>query len=269
MKFPTPRGHALIGSRLYLPAEHLDDAATRTAMGIEADHEFKTKPGLGAELLTDALDAGVRVDWCTADAVYGRDWTLRQTCQKRGIGYSLGVPCSFRIRLAAGTTIRADATLKILTARAWQVASCGPGSKGDRRYAFAWLATASPRHFLLIRRSLTKSADLAYFARTHSRDVGRAGYRDRATLDHRRRPRIRQGPVRLRPVPAPPVHPDHAAHRAGHGRPRGLRRDRRRQPNPPQPPRTSTTPTQPPPADLALIPFTVVEIKRLFNLATT
>jgi hypothetical protein len=33
----------------------------------------------------------------------------------------------------------------------------------ERRYAWAWLATASPRHFLLVRRSLTKPTDLAYF----------------------------------------------------------------------------------------------------------
>ena len=153
----------MIGSRLYVPAEHLDDQATRTAMGIDAEYEFATKPGLGADLLTDAVGAGVRVDWCTADAVYGRDRGLRELCEQRGIGYSLGVPCSFRVRLASGTVLRADATLKILTARSWQVASCGPGSKGDRRYAWAWLGTASPRHYLLIRRSLSKPTELAYF----------------------------------------------------------------------------------------------------------
>src|SRR5436190_471488 len=97
--YSTGRGHALIGSRLYIPAEQLGDDATRTAMGIDADHQFTTKPGLGCDLLTDALDAGVRVHWCTADAVYGRDRGLRETCEQRGIGYSLGVPCSFRIRL--------------------------------------------------------------------------------------------------------------------------------------------------------------------------
>ncbi len=136
----TPRGHALIGSRLWIPAEHLDDQTIRSRMGIDSDHEFKTKPQLGVELLVNAVNAGVRVDWCTADAVYGRDRGLREECENRGIGYSLGVPCSFRIRLASGTVLRADATLKLLTTRAWQVASCGPGSKGDRRYAWAWIA---------------------------------------------------------------------------------------------------------------------------------
>lgn len=102
------------------------------------------------------------MDWCTADAVYGRDRGLREECEERRIGYSLGVPRSFRIRLPSKAVVRADATLELIPARAWQIASCGPGSKGERRYAFAWLGTASPRHFLLIRRSLSKPSDLAY-----------------------------------------------------------------------------------------------------------
>lgn len=57
----------------------------------------------------------------------------------------------------------ADAVAKLASAGGWQIASCGAGSTGDRRYQWAWLATASPRHFLLIRRSLRKPAELAYF----------------------------------------------------------------------------------------------------------
>src|SRR5439155_11308810 len=108
--YSTPQGHALIGSRLYIPAEQLADRARRTAMGIDADHEFRTKPQLGCDLLADTVDAGVRVDWCTADAVYGRDRGLRADCEKRRIGYSLGVPCSFRIRLPSKAVVRVDAT---------------------------------------------------------------------------------------------------------------------------------------------------------------
>jgi SRSO17 transposase len=161
--YSTARGHALIGSRLYIPADQLGDDATRTVMGVPADLEFATKPQLGCGLLTDALDAGVPVHWCTADAVYGRDRGLRETCEQRGVGYSLGVPCSFPVRLPSGTAVRADATLQILTPACWQIASCGPGSKGERRYAWAWIGTASDRHFLLIRRSLNKPTELAYF----------------------------------------------------------------------------------------------------------
>ena len=45
--------------------------------------------------------------------------------------------------------------------RRWEVRSAGSGSKGERWYAWAWLATASPRHHLLVRRHL-KTGDLAF-----------------------------------------------------------------------------------------------------------
>jgi SRSO17 transposase len=270
--YSTPRGHALIGSRLYIPSEHLHDETTRQAMGIEADHEFKTKPQLGVDLLTDALDAGVRVDWCTADAVYGRDRGLRDACQKHAIGYSLGVPCSFRIRLPSGSSIRADATLKILTKQAWQIASCGPGSKGDRRYAFAWIATASDRHFLLIRRSLTKPAELAYFycyvpdhiPATLGVLVAVTGQRWTIEEDHefgKDQFGFDQSQVRLyTPIMRHIVLVTAAlavcAVTAAQARARS------------QPLPAPDSRAEPPPDNLGLIPLTVVEIKKLFNLAT-
>ena len=45
--------------------------------------------------------------------------------------------------------------------RGWQVRSAGHGAKGHRWYAWAWLATASPRHYLLIRRHLS-TGELAF-----------------------------------------------------------------------------------------------------------
>jgi hypothetical protein len=64
-----------------------------------------------------------------------------------------------------GTSERADALVgKHLTMKKhrkrWQVRS-GPGSKGTRRYAWAWLGTANENHHLLIRKHLV-SGELAY-----------------------------------------------------------------------------------------------------------
>jgi hypothetical protein len=42
--------------------------------------------------------------------------------------------------------------------------SCGRGCKGHRDYAWAWAwGTASPQHWVLIRRSLSDQSDLAFF----------------------------------------------------------------------------------------------------------
>jgi hypothetical protein len=45
--------------------------------------------------------------------------------------------------------------------RRWEVRSAGKGPKGERWYGWAWIATASPRHHLLIRRHL-KTGELAF-----------------------------------------------------------------------------------------------------------
>ena len=70
--------------------------------------------------------------------------------------YVLRVPSNFTITLAAGTTMTcAQAVTALLKhPRRWEVRSAGAGSKGERWYAWAWIATASPRHHLLIRRHL-------------------------------------------------------------------------------------------------------------------
>jgi hypothetical protein len=64
-------------------------------MGIPAELVFRTKRQLGTDLLTDAWRRGARVHWYTADAVYGRDRGLRETCDARGIAATAS-PCPAR-----------------------------------------------------------------------------------------------------------------------------------------------------------------------------
>ncbi len=53
----------------------------------------------------------------------------------------------------------AQAVTRLLTdARRWEARSAGAGAKGQRWHAWALLATASPRHHLLIRRHLASGA---------------------------------------------------------------------------------------------------------------
>ncbi len=78
----------------------------------------------------------------------------------------LRVPCSFHLTLARGVTLTGTqvATGLLAGVRRWQVRSAGRGSKGQRWYAWALVATASPRHHLLIRRHL-KTGELAFHYR--------------------------------------------------------------------------------------------------------
>ena len=111
----------------------------------------------------DAYADGLAFDFVCGDEVYGSCTELREFLEDRGQAYVLRVASNFMLTLAAGTTMTcADAVKKLLKGkRGWEVRSAGKGSKGERWYAWAWLATASPRHCLLVRRHL-KTGELAF-----------------------------------------------------------------------------------------------------------
>ena len=156
-------GHALIGARQWIPREHLEDPVKSLVMGLPLDLAFRTKGQLAIDISTDAAAGGIRPDFYCGDEVYGNCPELRGHFEASGQAYVLRVPSNFMLTLAAGTKMTcAEAVAALLRyPRRWEVRSAGSGSKGERWYAWAWLATASPRHCLLIRRHL-KTGELAF-----------------------------------------------------------------------------------------------------------
>ena len=125
-------------------------------MGLPLDLEFRTKGQLAIDISKDAAADGIRPDFYCGDEVYGNCTQLREHFEAEGQAYVLRVPSNFMITLAAGTKLTCAEAVKALLKdkRRWEVRSAGSGSKGERWYAWAWLATASARHHLLIRRHL-------------------------------------------------------------------------------------------------------------------
>jgi hypothetical protein len=164
--YATVGGHALIGARIYVPAEQFDDQDRRTVMGVPADVVFRTKPQLAIDITTDAIAEGVMPPWCAGDEVYGRSSELRVHLEDHEVGYVLRVGAAFHLTLPSGQTIRVDALVtKELAStkqgrKRWQTLAVA-GSKGDRIYSWAWVATASPNHTLLIRKH-RDTGELAY-----------------------------------------------------------------------------------------------------------
>ena len=140
----------------------------RTGRGRERarvpdDVPFTTKPALGTAMIAGAAGAGVPFAWVAADEVYGRSSKLREACEKAGKGYVLAVPVNFTVTLPSGRKTTVAAVARLVPPTAWETRSCGRGCKGHRDYAWAWAATSSPRHWILIRRSLSDPADLAFY----------------------------------------------------------------------------------------------------------
>jgi SRSO17 transposase len=142
-------GHALAGARQWIPAEDIKDPVKSLVTGLPLDLRFRTKGQLAAGILAD----GLAFDFVCGDEVYGSCTALREFLEARGQAYVLRVASNFILTLAAGTAMNcADAVRKLLRRkRDWEVRSAGRGSKGERWYAWAWLATASPRHSVLVR----------------------------------------------------------------------------------------------------------------------
>ena len=156
-------GHALIGARQWIPAEHIDDPVKSLVMGLPLDLRFRTKGQLAIDVCTDAYADGLAFDFACGDEVYGSCTHLREFFEARGQAYVLRVASNFTLTLAAGTKLTcAEAVSRLVKdKRRWEVRSAGSGSKGERWYAWAWIATASPRRHLLIRRHL-RTGELAF-----------------------------------------------------------------------------------------------------------
>ena len=156
-------GHALAGARQWIPAGDIADPVKSVVAGLPPDLRFRTKGQLAIDILDGAYADGLSFDFACGDEVYGSCTELREFLEDRGQAYVLRVASSFRITLAAGTTMTcADAVKKLLKGkRGWEVRSAGKGSKGERWYAWAWPGTASPRHSLLVRRHL-RTGELAF-----------------------------------------------------------------------------------------------------------
>ena len=156
-------GHVLAGARQWIPREQVSDPVMSLVTGLPLDLQFRTKGQLAIDICADCYADGLEFDFICGDEVYGSSTGLREFLESRGQGYVLRVASSFTVTLAGGMKLTcAQAVKKLLKdRRRWEVRSAGQGSKGQRWYAWAWIATASPRHCLLIRRHL-KTGELAF-----------------------------------------------------------------------------------------------------------
>jgi SRSO17 transposase len=156
-------GHALIGARQWIPREQVTDPVTSLATGLPPELRFRTKGQLAIDICADAYAGGVTFDFICGDEVYGASTELRGYLEASGQAYVLRVASNVTVTLAGGAAVTCAQAVKTLLKdkRSWEVRSAGQGSKGQRWYAWAWIATASPQHCLLIRRHL-KTGKLAF-----------------------------------------------------------------------------------------------------------
>ncbi|CNE22163.1 Transposase (fragment) [Mycobacterium tuberculosis] len=133
-------GHALIGCRQWIPAEHLTDPRTAARMGLPAGLGFATKGQLAVQVLEDedAAHDEVIMDFVAGDEVYGHSPDLRTHCEDTGQGYILRVRSTFTVALGGNSTLTCKKVVQTMLwpHERWQIVSAGPGDKGARDYAW-------------------------------------------------------------------------------------------------------------------------------------
>jgi SRSO17 transposase len=162
LAYVSPRGRALFDRELYLPVSWTGDRERCAEAGIGAEVEFATKPKLAQRMLQRLLDSGVEVGWFTADEAYGDNPGLRTWLETHELNYVMAVSCDSRFSTPTGPR-RADELARSAPRKGWQRLSAGQGSKGERLYDWLVLDPGADEHLLLVRRSISKPSELAYY----------------------------------------------------------------------------------------------------------
>ncbi len=170
LAYAIGRLRLLVDRALYLPKTWAADSQRRQRAGVPPQVTFATKPRLALAMIRRAVAAGLAAAWVTADEAYGRAGFFRSGLRALGLGYVLAVARDQQVAII-GQRHRVDVLAAKLPATAWQIYSCGLGSKGPRRYRWAWVGIdgRSGQHSLLIRRAA--DGTLAFYLAWHTTPV--------------------------------------------------------------------------------------------------
>jgi SRSO17 transposase len=166
----------LVDRELYLPEEWIADLARRREAGIADAVEFATKPQLARRMLERVRAAGLPAAWVTGDTVYGGSGPLRAWLEQQRQPFVLAIAANDGVDLPTGDqtsmhVLPREIAEYALDPHEWRRLSAGDGSKGSRRYDWAFVPLAAPlaagfEQALLTRRPLDAPDDpkqLAYY----------------------------------------------------------------------------------------------------------
>jgi SRSO17 transposase len=140
--YVSSRGQALVDVELYLPKAFALDPARCAEAGVPPERAgvVVTKGDLAVEMFHRAVTAGMPFGYVAGDEVYGRSANLRAAVEQAGYGYVLEVGCDFRVSRHPADTVRVDHAGTDVPSWGWEHRCQGPGAKGLRAHAWAWIA---------------------------------------------------------------------------------------------------------------------------------
>ncbi len=171
LAYASAKGRTLLDRELYLPQVWVDDRERRREAGVPEDVVFRTKGKLAQLMLERAVESGVPFGWATGDEVYGSDRNLRRWLERAGVPHVLAIKRSEKLWAwtdKGPLQVRADRLASQVDEADWVRCSAGDGAKGPRLYDWAVVEIRPLRepgegHWLLVRRSIAKPEELAYY----------------------------------------------------------------------------------------------------------
>ena len=178
----TPGGSALLDHQLFLPKswceETKDCEIRREKVHIPPTVGFQTKPQIAAGLIRQTAVLGaVKLDWVTADELYGRNGRFLDELESLSQRYVVEVPVSTTVWTEDPTSCgpRREAVASVvevissLDPGQWQTLNLGQGAKGPLCYEFVAVRVWAVRHrkagppiWLVARRTLEPIPEVKY-----------------------------------------------------------------------------------------------------------
>jgi SRSO17 transposase len=188
----TPGGTAILDAQLFLGNEWIADKRRRKKTRVPREVKFQSKPEVAAEMIRRTLAAGkVRLDWITADELYGDSGGFLDAMEEMKQRYVVEVRSNTLVwtvdpATLPGSTPGPKARRKLgsyryaevravrevaadLSPDAWQPLKLREGAKGPLVFEFAAMRVWAMRHnrpgppiWLLLRRTLEKT-DLKFY----------------------------------------------------------------------------------------------------------
>jgi SRSO17 transposase len=143
----------------------------RREAGVPESVGFRTKPQLAQLMLERAVESGVPFGWVAGDEVYGNDRNLRLWLEREGIPHVLAIKRNeklWALTEKGPRQVRADVLASQVEKSHWVRCSAGDGAKGPRIYDWTAMDIRPLRepgkgYWLLVRRSIAKPGELAYY----------------------------------------------------------------------------------------------------------
>ena len=170
LAYAGAKGRALLDRELYLPRVWAENWERRQEAGVPEGVSFHTGQ-LAQLMLQRAVESGVPFGWFTGDEVYGSDRKLRLWLERLDVPHVLAIKSTEKLWALTDKgplQVRADRLASGVAESAWVRCSAGDGTKGPRVYDWAAVDIRPLRepdqgHWLLVRRSIAKPGELAYY----------------------------------------------------------------------------------------------------------